>query len=137
MASSAKEAGERTCRLKEVVDIKELHSSSSDYDTLGMDASLAHRESVVFRVLCFHNRVREGTLEAACSCIGDREGSFTCDSFEARRTASGSKSCSPSLREQLVHFVQAVSTSGYVQVKKACQIHYVKHLSVEALRFAS
>ena len=137
MASSAKEAGERTCRLKEVVDIKELHSSNSDYDTLGMDASLVHRGSVVFRVLCFRNRVREGTPEAACSCIGDRDGSFTCDSFEARRTASGSKSCSPSFREQPVHFVQAVGTSGYVQVKKACQIHYVKHLSVEALRFAS
>ena len=137
MASSAKEAGERTCRLKEVVDIKELHSSSSDYDTLGMDASLFHRESVVFRVLCFRNRAREGTPEAACSCIGDRDGSFTCDSFKARRTALGSKSCSPSSREQPVHFVQAVGTSGYVQVKKACQIHYVKHLSVEALRFAS
>ena len=137
MASSAKEAGERTCRLKEVVDMKELHSSSSDYDTLGMDASLFHRGSVVFRVFCFRNRAREGTPEAACSCIGDRDGSFTCDSFKARRTALGSKSCSPSSREQPVHFVQAVGTSGYVQVKKACQIHYVKHLSVEALRFAS
>ena len=102
-----------------------------------MGASLFHRESVAFRVLCIRNRVREGTPEGACSCIGDTDGSFTCDSSVARRTASGSKSCSPWFQEGSVHFIQAAGTSGYVQEKKACQIHYVKHLSVEALRFAS
>ena len=136
MASSAGEVEERTCRL--MGDTRVLHSSSNGCYTLGTVASLVRQHTVVvFTVLCFRKRVRGGIPAAACSCIGDRDGSFTCDSLEARRTAFGSRSCSPWFREQPVHFVQTAGTFDYVQVKKACQIHYVKHLSVEARRFAS
>ena len=138
MASSAKEAGERTCRLREAVDIKELYSSSSDYDTLGMDASLVHRESVVFRVLCFRNRAVDKNLgPVACSYIGDKGGSSTCDSLVACMAASDSKSCSPRLREQPTHWVQMAGTPDCGQVRKAYQNHFEKHLSVEARQFAS
>ena len=136
MASSIEVVKERTCKMDG--DDKTLCSSSNELDTLDTNASFARHVLVIFRVLCFRNRAVDKNLgSAACSYIGDKGGSSTCDSLGACMAASDSKSCSPWPREQPARWVQMVSTPDYGQVRKAYQIHFEKHLSVEARQFAS
>ena len=136
MASSTKEAKERTCTM--FGDDKMLCSSSNELDILGTNTSSARHVLVIFRVLCFRNRAVDKNLgPAACSYIGDKGGSSTCDSLGACMAASDSRSCSPWLREQPAHWVQMAGTPDCGQVRKAYQNHFEKHLSVEARQFAS
>ena len=136
MASNTKDAKERTCTM--FGDDKMLYSSSNELDILGTNTSSARHVLVIFRVLRFRNRAVDKNLgPAACSYIGDKGGSSTCDSLGACMAASDSRSCSPWLREQPTHWVQMAGTPDCGQVRIAYQNHFQKHLSVEARQFAS
>ena len=102
MASSTEAVKERTCKMDRGDMI--LCSSSNELDTLGTNTSSSRHVLVIFRVYCYRNRAVDKNLgPAACSYIGDKGGSSTCDSLVACMAASDSKSCSPWTREQPAH----------------------------------